>query len=728
MRNILSLAMFFVLTLSYGQSEHFSEKERTYIELAEYYTNDVINVDSAIFYAKKAKVLSSSNDNLKNLALSYHLLIENYQKSARLDSAKFFYHKAYQSYQKLNDSSKLLELNILAGVFLFYNNGEKIVRIHELLPKVRETKDSVLLGKVLVNLCVYYILNDNISNTSIQFAQEALSIMNSLQDTKGVCRVYNIMANMYLSKGNKKRGLYYLDKAIEYTQEYEESEIVDVYINGANKLRNLPSTYSIAKDFYLAAEKKAVEQGVQKYYQGAINEGLANIAITYEKKYEEGFSYMKENIAMDTENKDYYGHFFNCGTLGSFYKQVYIDFYKKGVYKINLLDSSELYLKKALHINQEHLENNVNQKIMILDHLGRLFWLKEKFQESVDTVFEIIDLASSLEKNRQVLKTAYSWLAKNYAELKLYKNAYKYNLLKDSLERLDTEDLIDSKTLEAISKFRVRIIQDSLKISRDSTKIIQTNEKLLQKEKENYKLYIGVVTIILLLFLIFMIVFYNQKRKVEVFNQELSVLNRRVNLLNRELKHRVKNNLNQLQGIINVEGIELKRRKDAQPDVILYKISSYIQALASLYSLLESENELYVNAKDFFSKLEATHSILGGGKTKISINDVPNVSYKSEAITHIAYIFIELINNALKHAFDKVENPYVNIKFVQEEKYTIIWVKDNGRGMTKEKMKASFGTNLVIELIELKMEGIIDLEKSLVGTLYSITIPNYSIL
>lgn len=345
---------------------------------------------------------------------------------------------------------------------------------------------------------------------------------------------------------------------------------------------------------------------------------------------------------------------------------------------------------------------------------GKMSLAKETFLKGISILKPI---------NILKLRDPYRNLFEIYKEENNYREALKwhekYKVINDSFLTQKVRSLNLFKQEKLLLENRVKAQELEL------SKLREKNQ-----EQQNYALLwiVGLLTLVVAVFLIQNKRVRTKAKKIEALNQDLSKSAVEISLLNRELTHRVKNNLNQLQGIINMEELELESEQGVDHRHVLHKIGSYIQALANLYSLLDDKKQSNVNAKVFFSELNEHYSLLGGGRVKVHIQNIPNTLYQARTTIQLTYVLIELINNALKHAFQETENPRINVCFKQSETYTTIEVEDNGVGMTPEKMRSSSGTSIVKDLIEFRMRGSLALNNTERGTLYTINIPNESIL
>ncbi|MEA1964016.1 MAG: PAS domain S-box protein [Candidatus Aerophobetes bacterium] len=194
-------------------------------------------------------------------------------------------------------------------------------------------------------------------------------------------------------------------------------------------------------------------------------------------------------------------------------------------------------------------------------------------------------------------------------------------------------------------------------------------------------------------------------------------------ILLKEIHHRVKNNLQIISSLLNLEagyikdGKELKRFEECQ---------RRIGTMALIHEKLSESRDL---AKVDFA--EYTRSLVAGlyhsyelgpevVKLKTSIGDV---SLSIDEAIPCGLIINELVSNSLKHAFPQGRKGKICIELHQntEGKITLI-VDDDGVGFPQDvdfRATESLGLQLVTTLVE-QLEGTIELDKT-AGTAFTVT-------
>lgn len=173
----------------------------------------------------------------------------------------------------------------------------------------------------------------------------------------------------------------------------------------------------------------------------------------------------------------------------------------------------------------------------------------------------------------------------------------------------------------------------------------------------------------------------------------------------REIYHRVKNNLQQIQGLI---ALEMGSVKDAAGRKALSALSRQVRAMGLVHQMLLKSSDLeHVSARDFVAELcGAIASSSGMEQRNITVNviadDIP-VDLERAALKGL--IINELITNALKHAFPDDRPGTITVRFgIEQPNSSFIEVADDGIGIQprgrKLKDSNSVGAILIAGLID----------------------------
>lgn len=173
-------------------------------------------------------------------------------------------------------------------------------------------------------------------------------------------------------------------------------------------------------------------------------------------------------------------------------------------------------------------------------------------------------------------------------------------------------------------------------------------------------------------------------------------------LLLREMHHRIKNNLSILISLLRLQSYEAD---NAEVEKGLAEAQKRIFSMAKIHEqLYQTGNYLKVNLADYLEELvgEYRNSVMEDKPTLFKTH-----FYKVETPTSVAInlglILIELLNNAVKHAFgSKVKDNRVEILLERLEHQCRMRISDNGSGfkVSRQSGKQSIGMSIVEDLVQ----------------------------
>jgi len=186
---------------------------------------------------------------------------------------------------------------------------------------------------------------------------------------------------------------------------------------------------------------------------------------------------------------------------------------------------------------------------------------------------------------------------------------------------------------------------------------------------------------------------------VENSYQKLYQANREKEILLYELNHRVKNNLQIILSIIQLQSFNSKE-KDKFLD-----LENRIGAIAKTYDMLILNSAIqHVNMQKYISEIILNIKSSFPIEANISVNIDSNIQLPLKSATYIGLIINELVTNSYKYAFRDKESGEIDILFTKDKnKYRLI-VEDNGIGFIED-IEKSLGLNLVYSLVKEQLNG-----------------------
>jgi PAS domain S-box-containing protein len=193
-------------------------------------------------------------------------------------------------------------------------------------------------------------------------------------------------------------------------------------------------------------------------------------------------------------------------------------------------------------------------------------------------------------------------------------------------------------------------------------------------------------------------------------------------VLLKEVHHRVKNNLQVISSILNLQSSYVK---DEGTLNILKESQNRIKSMAFIHeSLYQTKDFSSINFTEYVINLSQNliHSY-SNFDHEIKLNlDIQNVFLNLDLAIPCGLIINEIVSNALKYAFvDNSLGAEITISMKIEGDNLVLLIGDNGKGLPKEidyRNTESLGLQLVVTLTD-QLSGVIELDRKK-GTNYTI--------
>lgn len=172
-----------------------------------------------------------------------------------------------------------------------------------------------------------------------------------------------------------------------------------------------------------------------------------------------------------------------------------------------------------------------------------------------------------------------------------------------------------------------------------------------------------------------------------------------ISFLMEELNHRVKNNLQLITSLIDIQSLQIR---DKQLAIKLKELQSKVFTVARIHDILnQTALQKSVNARKFITGL-ATDIIAFSG-TQVHLNvEVDEIELSTRKLTYMGLVINELITNSLKHAFKDSLSKVIHIYMGYKENKLLLVYRDNGSGFVGDKVDDRYhkGISLIRMLIK----------------------------
>lgn len=199
---------------------------------------------------------------------------------------------------------------------------------------------------------------------------------------------------------------------------------------------------------------------------------------------------------------------------------------------------------------------------------------------------------------------------------------------------------------------------------------------------------------------------------IKQYQEQLSASLREKELLLQEINHRVKNNLQMIIGIVQ---LQVGTVKDSGVISALKEVESRIRTISFVHEkLYQTESIDKIPVRELMSQLVKGVLHMAGAEERIRFAvDIPEIVFDADLALPCGLIIHELANNVVKHAFHcPQEDCCITLRMKVEEKDYVIEFEDNGRGLPEDFQKDSpdsLGLYLVQILCRHQLQGTVDI-------------------
>ncbi len=543
----------------------------------------------------------------------------------------------YQNFPKLLSEEKIKsnKPNLIKLKFALaevYNiKGDEIKAI-EVLKEIQNDKEYKLSESEYMNLLVGLqksYLNLNLYSNVFKINSEI-----SILKRKGVyfpLWSYNIKSSLYAR-------LYLYDKAIVQLK----SEIQELLKNPKRDSLIVPSAYNDLGYYYsmnndinnafryynlcLKLSEVALKKTNFDSYSRLVAVTKGNLGVLHIRlnDYKTAMPLLKEDIAVGLKNNDN-----NNSTVQSILllSKCYLHFKNH--------QEAEAGIQKAAEL----LPNGVDPMVKVSYYKTKaaLFKSLNKTKEAYDLFEKAFALSDSINSNKQRLLLAGNEI--------LYQLEEKDNLIE----------------------------QQQLDINK--------------KQKGLLLILIFGLATVLVTGLLYLINSRKKQREIQKMNVEISAKNKTIkeslaekDILLKEIHHRVKNNLQIISGILELQNINVS---DDNAKIILQEGQARIQSIALIHkTLYQSENFSTVSFQNYLTELinAIQNTYRNNSKIKTIINS-NEIELSINTAIPLSLIINEIITNCFKHAFIGKEKGQININFTKDQELYKLIIKDNGNGL-----------------------------------------------
>jgi len=616
----------------------------------------VAQINKAEFFRDFAKA-SSTNKVVLTASHPYAKISDIYPQIK--DTLEAIRQKIYRGPSSENKSIKLLFDKLDADIQLYNQNFEKATIILESALQFHAANIDDTL-KCLCMLKRVFIKMKNINRAfEIQYMIDSRlgRKTDSIKLDLGASRSY-----LYTLMGLKTEAINARRKEFNNSDDKHDTDAVINFYNDMGvffnnkKLSDSAETYFLKAKYLLSAKQiPKVRQAHYDFYKGLVD---GNLGLSYFNRGQvnEALPLLKHDVHASLRSNNYESGFNSYRLI----VECYISLKDKqlaGAY----LDSAETLLKERLP--------GVGYKLKLLPIQASYYNLVNDYKKAATIYkeyFALNDSMLSLEKAKEIINQGITF----------------------SIEQREIEHFEKEKLLKQI--------------------------QLDDANKKFYKAYLLAGFLILCVIILFLVINNRESKKRE---EQLSNKNKHIRFQNsqieqslkekealiKEIHHRVKNNLQIITSMLN---LQMSKVDDEKVELILFEAKQRINAIALTHQMLYQKATIsnirigeYIET--LVKQIERTMS-------SPLIELVTEISASESQLTidgavPLGLIISELLTNAYKHAFPKGRQGKVIVSVIENPDSFTIKVSDNGIGLA-DNFDISENKTLGMELVQILVE------------------------
>jgi two-component system, sensor histidine kinase PdtaS len=673
----------------------------------------------------------------------YHT-IGNYDHKPNFDTAALLISQA----EKLNAKEKLSSADIqlmMAKSYLFRTSGRReegkriILAMIDLL---KDGRDDTSLGRAYYELSLYYDYDfkPNTIATRCGYLQMAIPPFVRAGAINDLGNAYKVLADLHhldnhydqalkeietslkyykISHWKRMEGVYDLYGQLYYARgDYEQAlayELMALKTTNSNQDAG-PQLCEIENNVGLTLFKMNDPKAARPHFKNALdiaekehdNETVyaltAQIVQTYISAHQskEGLAFFKSvgrEFTKPTTNR--------WETEGFLYK-TYLSLYTI----LGQYDAGRIYCDRLI----------IKTREPGID----VFRLNGYYEEIIKYMIAVRDMPEALKylnSNKELLERINDniGLSRNYNlwfSLDTTQGNYKTAVADILKEKLIDDTILNAEKTNAVRKLEIQYEsekkENDIRLKDQEIRGLVESERLRQVNLEQTRftrnLMVGTSLLLALLGSILFLQ-YKQKRKANIVithrNEQLGHLLEEKEWLIKEVHHRVKNNLQMVISLLNIQSSYL----DNDAAILAIKDSQRrMQAMSLIHQKLYQDNNVSViDMPAYINELITYLKEMFTSATWIYFEqDVAPVQLDVAQAIPVGLILNEVIINSIKYAFDQNDNGIIRVSLqASDDHHLVLVVSDNGRGLP-EKFNAfesrSLGMSLVTELVK-QLEG-----------------------
>jgi two-component sensor histidine kinase/tetratricopeptide (TPR) repeat protein len=363
------------------------------------------------------------------------------------------------------------------------------------------------------------------------------------------------------------------------------------------------------------------------------------------------------------------------------------------------------YAMKAVEYNTGR--RNLNSLTFNYNNVSDIYMRMGNYPKAKEYAHRMLDICTALKAPHRTVN-AYEQLARISKKMNQFDSALYYResnmWVADSLANVKkTAQIADMQTKYETQKKESQI-----------TQLTDSNKAKSQG--------LWVIAIAALLLATLAGIFVWQNKRLQMQKKQIAAQSERLEWMMKELHHRVKNNLQIVSSLLNLQTYRLK---DDESISAIRESQLRVQAMSLIHQrLYQVQDVSMVNFKLYIDDLVVTlMQAYGYGPDSFDLKiNIEEELLDVDTVMPMGLLVNEVITNSFKYAFKTISRPALTVSLTKGQGDLQLSISDNGPGMdTSATSKAGFGKKLISALTK-QLKATYSLSVS-DGTSYLFTIP-----
>lgn len=365
--------------------------------------------------------------------------------------------------------------------------------------------------------------------------------------------------------------------------------------------------------------------------------------------------------------------------------------------RYNKVDAAAQYYKRALE-----LEQKLNRPIYVASvicNLARILARDGQYAKAEQYAREGIEIMEPIP-----VSNTKAFLYKVYSDA-----LFKQNKFKESREALNEHLKYQTKVLEDYYSKSLAELETKFELKKKNDLIELEHQKAVtaqqDADKKRTQILYAISGAILLAALV--ILLWLTYRRIRTINLALTDALKRKNDLLKEVNHRVKNNMQIVTSLLEMESEQLKESHEKE---VFRNSINRIQTLAMAHqNLYSTENYTSIDLAKYLQTL-ATH-IADKKEYTLKLDLDPGLQIDIEKAQAVGFILNELMANSMKYAWDTkdTKEKMISLQVKETQGELLFHYADNGQGMKNEIHNGSMGMSLIRSFVKRQLNGTLEM-------------------